>query len=130
MKNYSGVDGLVLCVIKGKKNILHWIEEIDLLDHSILSCEQLTISINNLLNGDLIYFKQDKFILSRKAKFILRGSFFMGAIDWQLSVQKRITKYSYDESKENTFSLVQEEYDDALKRYQEHWDKFIAKWCK
>lgn len=129
MKQYDGIDGLVLCVIKGKKDVRQWIESIDVIDHSILSCEQLSTAINRLLNGNLITYKREKFVLSPTAKYILRGGW-LGQIDWQLTVQKRIIQYAYDEEKENAFVLPQEEYDAALEKYMRQAEGVFRRWSK
>ena len=49
MKNYIGIDGLVLCVMGGKIDVKRWISSIDMFDHSIISYEELINSVNNLL---------------------------------------------------------------------------------
>lgn len=130
MRNFDGIDGLVLCVIEGKKDIYKWISSIDALDHSIILYEELKGSVNNLLNGELIYLKRGRFVLSKTAKLILKGSFSMGAIEWQLKVQNRIKEYIYDEEKENSFDLSQEEYDFALKKYIDKTDKLLERILK
>lgn len=117
MKHYRGIDGLVLCVIKGKIDIQRWISEIDMLDHSIIPYEELINSINNLINGGIIYYKNQKFRLSQRAKFILFGRLLMGAIDWQLKVQERIQKYSYKEENVSDFYFSRKDYDIALNNY-------------
>lgn len=127
MTNYNGTDGLVLCVIEGKIDVERWISSIDMLDHAIISYEELVNSINNLLNGELIFRKNNKLVLSKQAKQILRGSWRMECIKWQLEVQKRITQYSYDESKDKTFSLMRRDYDVALNRYRDRMDKQIGR---
>lgn len=130
MTNYKGVNGLVLCVISGKIDVERWISSIDMLDHSVIPYKELVNSVNNLLNGGLIFRKNNKFVLSKQAKQILRGSFGKGSIEWQLSVQKRIQSYFYDETENGTFYLTQEEYDVALRKYQDRMDKIIARAAK
>jgi len=130
MINYTGTDGLVLCAVEGKQDAERWISSIDMLDHSIISREELINSVNNLLNGELIFCKKDKFVLSEQAKRILRGGLFKGCTEWQLTVQERIRLYSYDETKMQSFTLTQEEYDAALKSYQDKTDKMIARMTK
>lgn len=130
MTNYNGADGLVLCVISGKIDVEKWISSIDMLDRSVISYEELINSVNNLLNGGLILRKNNKFVLSKQAKQLLRGGFGKGSIEWQLSVQKRIQAYLYDETNSRTFYLTQDEYDVALKKYQDRMDKIIARTAK
>lgn len=130
MAYYKGVDGLVLCVVSGKIDVERWISSIDMLDHSVIPYEELINSVNNLLNGGLIFRKNNKFVLSKQAKQILRGSFGKGSIEWQLAVQKRIQSYFYDEAENKTFYLTQEEYGVALKNYQDRMEKIIAKTAK
>ena len=86
MYNYSGTDGLILCVIKGKKDVYRWIWEIDCIDRTLISYEELIDSINNLLDGNLIAYKNGTFHLTMKARWIRRPCF-LGVIDWQLRVQ-------------------------------------------
>ncbi len=130
MKNYIGIDGLVLCVMGGKIDVKRWISSIDMFDHSIISYEELINSVNNLLNGELILRKNNKLVLSKQAKQILRGGWRMGCIEWQLTVQKRICRYFYDETKPRLFDLPQEEYDTALKKYRDETEKTIARLSK
>ncbi len=130
MVAYKGLDGLVLCVIEGKINVERWISSIDMLDHSVINYDEIVDSVNNLLNGGLITCKNDKFVLSKTAKEILRGSWSMGCIEWQLAVQKRIQSFTYDETESRTFNLSREEYDAALQKYQEIADKIISRMIK
>ena len=130
MTNYTGIDGLVLCAIDGKIDAEQWISSIDMLNHSIITREELNNSVNNLLSGELIQKVKNKFVLSKQAKKILRGGFWKGCIEWQLTVQKRIQLYSYDETKTQTFNLAQEDYDAALKKYQDGMDKMVSRLIK
>lgn len=105
MKNYTNIDGLVLCVVKGKPDVYSWISEIDALDHLLLTYDELRSSINNLLNGNMLYYKNGRFVRSLKAKFILIGRLLFGDVDWQIKVQHRIKKYTYDESKNTDLKI-------------------------
>ena len=91
MKNYTNIDGLVLCVVKGKPDVYSWISEIDALDHLLLTYDELRSSINNLLNGNMLYYKNGRFVRSLKAKFIL--------------IEHCIKKYTYDESKNTDLKI-------------------------
>ena len=77
IKNYDGKDGLVLCAIGGIIDIEKWIGAIDMWDHSVLNYEDILQSVNNLLKGELITQKKNKFIPSPTAKSIVKGSWRM-----------------------------------------------------
>lgn len=129
MKNFTGTDGLVLCVVCGKIDIKRWIDGIDMLDHSIINYEELLRSVNALLWGGLTVLKKNRFAASKKAKRILRGGLFTRSIDWQLKVQKRIQDYSYEEG-DNAFCFSEQAYAEALEKYLSESEKFSARFAK
>ncbi len=117
IENFRGIDGLVLCVIKGKIDLERWISEIDMLDHSVLNYDDILQSVNNLLKGNLIVKQMNKFVLTAQSEQILKGGWRMSALDWQLSVRQKIVSYKFDNAVQTDFFFSREEYDTAYKEY-------------
>lgn len=99
----------------------------DMWDHSVLNYEDILQSVNNLLKGELITQKKNKFVPSPTAKSIVKGS-------W-MNVHRRMANGPCGKefvlilltmAKKSNFYFSKEEYESAYKRY---WER-MARWMR
>lgn len=134
MKNYNDDDGLLLATIacnRKRIDIDSWISTMDYIGREILSLKQINESLNRLSTGGLIVISENNVYFTSKSKKLLRKSWLMGVIDWQILVSERIAEVYYDEMQLSECTFInEEEYNKARDRLDIETQIWIEKHTK